>query len=616
MMSVPLKLLVAVLLSLSALAATAQPAQVSHQISFPDRQNQYVDVRTRMPVEADAVELSMPNWTPGSYLIREYAAQLERLKASGAGDKPLTVRKVSKNHWLVSCPGEREINVSYSIWAGELGVNTSWVEMDFALLNGAGIFLFSQASRSLPQSVSVKLPPEWKQMQTALPGAGGAGQYLAGDYDELIDSPMLIGNAPEYRFTVGGGDYILVNQGETRLWDGAKSAEDAARIVSAVQAFWQVNPLDRPYYFLNVIADGTGGLEHDYSTVLLADAWQMRYRDEYVRWLALVTHEFFHAWNVRRMRPESLNNYDYDQEAYTRELWLAEGLTSYYDNLLLLRSGLITVEEYFALLASEIHSYETTPGRRIRSAELASFDAWIKHYKPDANTINSAVSYYRKGSLIGFVTDMAIRRETSLQSSLDMLMREMYRQYGPQADRGKGYPSGAFETLVESLAGKQVRQQVAQLLTTIEDPDIDNALQWYGLALDRAPLKTAAVAAGRPVPAGFGVLWDPQSPVLLAEAVLQGSTGARAGILPADELLAIDGFRVTKDTLAERMLYLTPGESVDLLLVRHGRVITVPVAVEEAIPEKYLITIRPDINRRQKERMSAWLGVNLKFSTK
>jgi len=608
-----LKWLLALILWLPAVPVIAQSFRADYNISFSNRKNQYVDVSLQLPVETAEVELVMPSWTPGSYLIREYAAQLERLRAVGNGNKPLALKKVSKNRWRVSCDGESEINVSYSVWAGKLAVSSSWVEQDFALLNGASIFLFSEKSRNWPQSVSVELPKEWKKIHTSLPRGNDEQHYVARNYDELVDSPMLLGNAPEYRFTVANQDYVLVNQGENQLWDGPQSARDVAGIVSAVQAFWQVNPLQRPYVFLNVIAQGNAGLEHDYSTVLLTDAWQMRYREEYVRWLALVTHEFFHAWNVRRMRPEALRRYDYEQEAYTRELWLAEGLTSYYDNLLLFRSGLIKVEEYLTLLADEIRAYEMTPGRHVRSAELASLDAWIKHYKPDANTLNSTVSYYRKGSLIGFVTDMAIRRETKNRASLDTLMREMYRQYGPQGNEVRGYPQGAFETLLESLAGVKVRQEVSRLLTTTSDPEIDEALQWYGLELDRAPARTAAIAADHPAPAGFGVLWNQQSPSLVVEAVLQGGTGAQAGMLPADELLAIDGFRVSKETLADRLLHLAPGEMAELLLVRHGQVMTLAVALQEAIPEKYQILIRSDINRRQKERMSSWLGAHLKF---
>jgi predicted metalloprotease with PDZ domain len=604
---------IGLLSSAPAAMALAQPPAAEHFVSFPHRHNQYVEVRLQLPVDGGDVELAMPSWTPGSYLIRDYAAQVERLRARGGEGRPLEVEKIAKNRWRVAAGDEQAIVVDYAVWAGELAVHTNWVEADHALLNGAGMFLYSAASRDWPQYLDIDLPPEWKRVHTALPQASAEHRFLARDYDELIDSPVLAGNAPEYRFSAEGHEYVLVNQGETGLWDGARAAQDAGRIVSAVQAFWGVNPFDRPYLFLNVIAEGSGGLEHDHSTVLLATPWQMRYREDYIRWLSLLTHEFFHAWNVRRLRPRALLDYDYDREVYTRELWLAEGLTSYYDNLLLFRSGVISVEEYLALLASEIHTYETAPGRQVRSAELASFDAWIKHYKPDANSINSVVSYYRKGALIGFVTDTMLRRVSRHRVSLDTVMRDLYRLYGPAGSRGEGYPARSFEALVEAAAGAEARSRVETLLTTVEDPDIDQALGWYGLQLDRSPLRTAAEAAGRPVPVDFGLVWRQNVPNLVAEVVVQGGTGAAAGILPADELLAINDTRVTRDNLADRMQRLAPGETVNLLLARHGRVFTLPVRVQHAIPEKYLVSIRPDVGRREKERLETWLGVALKF---
>ena len=263
------------------------------------------------------------------------------------------------------------------------------------------------------------------------------------------------------------------------------SRDDVAKIVEAQQAFWEVNPFEREYLFLNFFMGPFGGLEHDHSTVLMSGLWQVAKREDYIKWLGLVSHEFFHAWNVRRMRPEALARYDYDAEVYTRELWLAEGLTSYYDDLLLFRAGLIDVSDYFLLLAAEIRTYESMPGRQVRSAEHASFDTWVKQYKPDENSVNSTVSYYRKGAVIGFVTDTAIRRETDNRASLDTVMREMYRRYGPDG-QGKGaYPPGAFEAVVEELGGPGVRAFVEDLLRSTADPDVDDALGRERRCMDR-----------------------------------------------------------------------------------------------------------------------------------
>ncbi|MDZ4731350.1 MAG: PDZ domain-containing protein [Xanthomonadales bacterium] len=336
-------------------------------------------------------------------------------------------------------------------------------------------------------------------------------------------------------------------------------------------------------------------------------------RNDYINWLALTSHEFFHVWNVRRLRPQALNQYDYDRETYTRELWLAEGLSSYYDNLLLFRSGLITVDEYLALLAEEIRSYEISPGRKVRSAEQASFDTWTKHYKPDANSINSDVSYYRKGSLIGFVADTAIRKASKQKVTLDDILREMYGLYGPDGSQSSGYPPRAFEALVEQTVGKPVADQIETLLTSLTDPDVDAALEYYGLQLERSATRKAAEAAGSPVPADFGLVWNSQESLLLVESVVRGGSGADAGVLPADELLAINGQRVNRLNIQDRMLRLQPDETAELLLVRNGQILTLSVKVQHAIADKYRISIRPNIKQREKNRMEQWLGMQLMF---
>ncbi len=594
-------------------ALHAQEFLASHTLSFPQYKNQYVHVILTLPVNGDQIELSLPNWTPGSYLIRDYATHLESFESSGEDGQQLDQIKVAKNRWRISTAGIRELTVSYDVWAGKLHVGSSWISSDFALINGAGVFLYTEESRNWPQQVVVNKPASWSTVHTTLKPGPVANEFLARDYDELIDSPIVAGNAPYYPFEVDGQEYALVNTGETGWWNGKRSARDIATLVKAQQKFWGVNPFDREYLFLNFQLESRGGLEHDHSTVLMSSKWAMRDSKDYIKWLALVSHEFFHSWNVRRMRPEALARIDYDKEVYTRELWLAEGLTSYYDNLLLFRSALIDVNDYLELLAAEFRNYETTPGRKVRSAELASFDSWIKHYVPDANGVNSTVSYYRKGSLIGFVADSAIRRETGGKASLDTVMRKMYSLYGPDGQGRGSYPPGAFEAVVESVAGPDVRVMIDELLQTTTDPDLDEALDWYGLKLDRAPARSAAKKSGSPAPAGFGLTWGKEDSLLIVEHVILGSTGAAAGILPGDELLAINGSRMTVKNIDKRVRQLLPGETVELTLVRQEQLLTLPVRVQSAIPENYVIKLKSDIGFRQKARLKAWLGRDLKF---
>lgn len=591
----------------------AQEPTTRHSLSFPQRNQQYVHVVLQLPVQKETLELALPNWTPGSYVIRDHAAHLERLEVRDQSGRILEAEKVAKNRWRIDTQGARELTINYDVWAGELHVSSSWVESEFALLNGAGIFLFSADSRGWPQEVNVELPESWARVRTSLTPIQENRQFIASNYDELVDSPIFAGNAPEYRFSHEGQDYRLVNQGESVFWDGQRSMQDLEAIVKAQQEFWGENPFDREYLFLNFLVDAGGGLEHDHSTVIMGSRWAMRNEKEYIKWLALVSHEFFHSWNVRRMRPEALASYDYDKEVYTRELWLAEGLTSYYDNLLLFRARLINVAGYFELLAAEIRNYFTVPGREVRSAEQASFDSWIKHYVPDANSVNSTVSYYRRGALIGFVTDTAIRRETKNRSSLDTVMRQMYQQYGPGGPGRGVYPSGAFEEIVESVAGPQVRAMVEELLQTTRDPDVDAALDWYGLRLNRTPRRTAAEKSGEPVPGGFGLSWKADHPRLIIEHIVHGGTAAEAGVLPGDELLAINGLRVLPESIDGRIASLQPDEQVELTLARNGQLLVLSVRVQNAIPEKFEIVTKPKMSQKEKVSLEKWLGMDLYF---
>jgi predicted metalloprotease with PDZ domain len=281
--------------------------------------------------------------------------------------------------------------------------------------------------------------------------------------------------------------------------------------------------------------------------------------------------------------------------------------------LLLFRSGLISVTEYFDLLAQEIRNYELAPGRHVRSAEHASFDTWIKQYQPDNNNINSTVSYYRKGAVVGFVTDTAIRRQTRNRASLDSVMREMFLRYGPDGPGRGAYPPGAFEDLVEQAAGAEVRQLVATLLRETGDPDIDAALDWYGLSLDRAPVLSAAEGEAESAPGGLGVIWDASGQQLLAAQVIRGRAAAEAGLVPGDELLAIDGLRVTTSNYLERIRRLRPGQRVTLTVARHERLLNLQAEVQTAVPDNYAIVASKNLRRSEQQQLEAWLGRDLQF---
>jgi predicted metalloprotease with PDZ domain len=587
----------------------AHAQAVSHTLSFERRSQQYVAVESSFPSEGLQTEIVLANWAPGSYRIRNFAANVEGIEARAGSGERLTVHKVSKNRWRIDHPPNERLVVSYRSWAGELSVVANWAEDAFALINPVSLLFFTASSRAMPQQLDIELPADWSVVATSLPrtveSPPEAVRVRADDFDELADSPMLLGNPPVHLVSRDGPDIFLVNQGEDSMWDAAAAVRDLRAMVNAHLEFWRGNPFHRDYYFLNILNGGNAGLEHDHSSVTTGHPWAMRKREEYIRWLALMSHEFFHAWNVRRLRPARLVEYDYERENYTRELWLAEGLTSYYDNLLLFRSGAITVDELLRLLAREIQQYEIMPGRDVRSAELASFDAWIKHYHPDANTINSTTSYYRKGALIGLVVDIGVRKATNDRKSLDDVMRAMYLDYGPEGRVGVGYPPGAFEARIESLAGVESRQWIDSLVGTTADPDVDAALEWLGLKLDRG-LSTR--------PAGLGVTWKKDSSRLLVNEVIHGGAGAEAGLLPGDEVLAIDGLRVDPSSIQDTVSRLRAGDEVGLLIARHGRVRDIAATVADAVTSEYVIRSDGRINRREQTRLENWLGKPLQVA--
>lgn len=583
--------------------------EVRHTLSFPASRQQLILVRSEFPVSGPVTELIMPNWTPGSYLIRDFAANVDRISALSEDGTKLPVQKVSKDRWQVNTSQPGTLVVHYEVFTPKLNVSSSWASRAFSLVNGASVFLYTEQSRDLPQLLEIV--SDTGEVFTAMPPAGQGGAYRAADYDELVDNPVVVAKAPSYRFIYEDQEYVLLNVGENESWDGQKAARDVEKIVAETQSFWRTNPLKRPYWFLNFAVEAKGGLEHDHSTVIMTGRRQMRDRDDYIKWLGIVAHEFFHVWNVRHMRPAELTPYDYQHEQYTSQLWLAEGLTSYYDNLLMSRAGLIKPEEYMELLAKDIHGLETTPGRLLRPVTEASIDAWIRHYQPNSNSVNSTISYYTKGAVIGFVLDAYLRKESKGRHDLDEVMRKMYSLYSR-----KPYTGDAFEKVVVDVGGPEAGVFLQSLLTTTSDLDVDSALDWFGLKLERGPVaendKVEEKAGEVPLMSGFGVIWDEDKPDLIIKAVLAGSSGAGAGLMPGDEILAIGDERLTANSLDKLMSSFHPGEQTTLLISRRGRIISRDLKLDAAIPDRFDIVLRSDFGNRHIRRLQSLLGQNLR----
>jgi len=594
-------------------AATAAAEGPTYRLGFDDRARHLIDVTMTLPAApAGARTLWMPTWTPGSYLLREYARHVEGLTVVDATGTAVPVTRTTKNRWEVEADGGT-LTVRYRVYAREASVRTNFVDADLAVLNGAALFLTEEGREGAPHRVVVDLPRDWSGAHTGLdrtPG-GGPTDFTAADLDELIDSPLVLGNATVRTLDVEAAPHTLVLAGELGPWDVDGSAASVAAIVREQLAFWGSVPYDH-YTFLNVVNEARGGLEHLDSTLMMTHRRATSVREDHVRWLGLVSHEFFHTWNVKRLRPAPLGPFDYENEAYTPSLWVAEGLTSYYDDLLLVRAGLITEKEYLGRITDQLTSVQETPGRRVQTLSQASADAWIKYYRKDENTVNTGISYYTKGMLVGWLLDSRIRCETDGKRSLDDVMRLAHARHSG----AQGYTPEAFEAIIAEVAGTPLTDELDSWLRSTDELDYEPALACLGLRFadpddkeEEADGDAAKASEPEDPPAGWlGAGLDARGARHVVVDVKRGTPAWDAGLNVDDELVAVDGYRVPTDGPGALWATLPPGSAVQLTISRRGVLRELPATLGEAPRDTWTVEVDPDASSDAVRQRSAWLA--------
>ena len=574
---------------------------ISYTVRFPAPATHYAEVEAVIPVDGRAaVELMMAAWTPGSYLIREYARHVEAVSAATAGGQPLAVAKPSKNRWRIDTGGADRIVVTYRVYCREMSVRTNWVEADFAMLNGAPTFLTPADSAPRPHDVRIEPAAGWSETVTALPAApdGRPHSFRAADFDTLVDSPIIAGNPATYPFAVDGVPHALVNFGEGGVWDGPTSAADVERITREQHRTWGFFPYER-YLFLNMLVEAGGGLEHKDSTLLMTSRWTSRDRSRYLRWLDTVSHELFHAWNVKQLRPAALGPFDYEREAYTPSLWMVEGLTTYYGPLFVHRAGVSTRAEYLQALSGQIESLQTTPGRLVQPVADASHDAWIKFYRPDENSRNTTISYYTKGAVIGFLLDAKVREATGGRRSLDDVLKAAYGRYSG----ARGFRPGEFEAVASETAGVDLGDWFDRAIRSTDELDYQPALDWFGLEFASGAGTDEHAAA----PAWLGLGTRADGGRLLVAGVPRGTPGFAAGFNVGDEILAIDDYRVRPAGWRQRLELYRAGDEVAILIARRDRLQRLDTRLGERPSESWRLQPVESPSPAQTERLDAWL---------
>lgn len=551
--------------------------------------------------EAEAIELWLPSWTPGSYLIREYARHVQDLRAANESGQQLAIERVAEDAWRLTPAGHSLVRVSYSVYAFDLTVRTSHLDESHAYFNGAALFLTCDALQAQPATLALDLPLDWR-VETPLPQEGL--RYRAASYDELCDSPVHC--SPTDRavdFLAAGVPHRLVMWGAGNEDLPALVKEITALVEQAARLFGGL-PYRR-YLFLALLSDrGRGGLEHRDGATLLSPRFGFRPDRARQEFLLLVAHELFHAWVVKRLRPRALLPYRYRAENFTKLLWFFEGFTSYYETLLTARAGLLSQARFLELWGERMTQLARTPGRWVQSLEEASLTAWTKYYRPDENSANSSVSYYLKGSLVALALEGELRGRGH---SLDGLMQRLWARHGVDES---GLPEEGLQREVAAWVGEAL-PNVFAAVSGHADPDYAS-LAAVGLVVRARPREGVADKGGiKPRaerdPGGYlGLSFKADR--LTVSAVYADGPAERAGLCPEDEIVAADGYRLSPETCPSRLEQQPPHTQVTLTFFRREELRSTVLTLGERPLDTYWIEKLDGASEAQRHAYREWLG--------
>ncbi len=596
----------------------AAGAMITYQIAVEDPNAHLFRVTLTVPRPAAVQRLSLPVWIPGSYLVREFARHLSRLEAR-QGLRRVELQQADKTTWVAPCTGRAALTLSYRVYAFDPSVRAAYLDAQRGFFNGTSVFLRAEGFEREPQRVVLRdLPRTWQVATSLSPVAvdrAGKGTYEAADYDELVDHPVELGSFWRGEFKACGVPHEIVVAGAFPDFDAARLLADTQALCEREIHFWhpapakaarsragkeQAAPFKRYTFLLNAVDDGHGGLEHRASTALIASRRQLPQRgqsatsDGYASLLGLIAHEYFHSWSVKRLRPAEFATFDYSQENYTELLWFFEGFTSYYDDLFLVRCGLIDANRYLGLLAKTLNNVSATPGRHVQSVAQSSFDAWTKYYRADENTPNATISYYAKGSLVALALDLTLR--AAGKGSLDDVMRHLWNtsQGGPisRADIGAA---------LRAVGRRSFDAELAAWVDGVGDLPLPRLLQGFGIDCQVQPQTLAQRLALR--------ISESALTGVKVTHVLRGGAAEAAGLAAGDEILALGSWRVRRLEDASRLLL--PGRAAPLLVARDQRLLTLNLTLPTAAnPAAAPLTlgIAPKANRAAQTLRQAWLS--------
>lgn len=573
------------------------------EITKPEHHFVKVTISGKKSSKSNSLNFFMPCWSPGSYLMREYSRNMRSFRALQANGEQLFFEQINKNTWKIdwgksdcNSPSD-EFQISYEAYCHELTVRTSHMDTSHAFLHGPSYLMGIEGETLASPTIEFKFPALWSKLSTGLEDISkerGEFLYKAKDYDDLLDSPVEIGCHETDGFLYKGKPHELAFYG-TMYPHQEKIKEDIQTIVDHIAGYMGGIPYEKYCFITHLGKDLYGGLEHKNSTALQFDGRKFGERKDYLNWLSLVAHEYFHLWNVKRIRPKELGPFNYSQENYTPMLWLAEGLTSFMDELFVLRCGLSTLEEYLGLLKNSLDRYLRTPGKKFHSLEDSSFNAWIKLYRPDENSLNSTISYYTKGAWAFFMLNLWLHEKGS---SIDHLVAKLWKRY--EDNPNEGMATQEFLEGLEVLAGTEVCSKFEEIIQTTVDIDFQKAFEQMGCELEweQFPEKSytgmnTKVSEGR----------------ILVSHILLDTPAFKCGVNAGDEIIGINGVRVLPSDWNETHESLKKNQAYQLMLSRNGYLISLSLT-----PGSYEPRLK-NIKVLDEEKVRKLLGLKSKTDT-
>jgi len=572
---------------------------------MPEPQSHELHITLDIPALPDrpVLDLVFPAWAPGSYMVRDFSRHIFGLQITGNG-RNLPCERRDKLRWRVASDGQ-PVQVSYRVFAFEQSVRTSYLDQDRAFLLGTSLFFMVEGESARPCRLDVDVPRGWR-LHTALPALRGARHcFMAGSFDQLVDGPVELGTPSRHAFRTGGADFEVTIAGPSNA-DMGRLLRSLRRIVEATGALFGGFPFDRYLFIIHALSERGGGLEHACSCTL--DIAGMAFEDEkaYQRFDELAAHEFFHAWNVKRIADRELGPFDYTGENYTRLLWFHEGFTEYMESIILLRAGLLEPERYLKDLAEDWAKYASRPGRNLTSLSELSFEAWIKQYKPADNFINCAVSYYEKGKWAGLLLDLMLRKASVGRRGLPHVFRRLWQSHGR---RGRSLTARDIRSAAESVAGLPLGSYFSRFIEGTTELPVIAWLRHAGLRVEsRSPAQTEhddQVKARRQE--SWAGLSFASGGSAVIKNVIPGSPAWQAGLTFRDEIVAINGHRVDASTVGKRLADSRPGQVTSVAFFRQAILRTAKLRMSRTPERKWTFVVDPAASPGRQRVRTGWL---------